>query len=344
MPLIRGRKRRAEPEPEPEADPSSPASSPEPATQRRRTTSNRAPPEAEDAYASDSNPRNAAEGQDTLVKKMVRLALACEYQRKPIRRAEISEKVLGSGTGAKMFKHVFAAAQQELRSVFGMEMVELPGREKVTVAQKRAAQKSQSQTANKAPTSWTLISILPPQYRNPAILTPASTEESKYTSLTTLLTTLILLSGNSLPDAKMDRYLRRLGLEDNTPLEGAEKTEKMLKRMERDGYLYKVKESNAGMGGEEDVFWVVGPRGRVEVGEQGVRGLVGAVYGEVGEEEEEELERRVRRSLGLGEGLPGRVREGEGARKKRGRKRRGQDEEDAEGGGEDEEEDDDDVE
>ena len=68
---------------------------------------------------------------------MVRLALACEYQRKPIRRAEISEKVLGSGTGAKMFKHVFGSAQQELRSVFGMEMVELPGREKVTVAQKR---------------------------------------------------------------------------------------------------------------------------------------------------------------------------------------------------------------
>lgn len=33
-----------------------------------------------------------SEGQDQTVKKMVRYALACEYQRMPIRRAGISEK------------------------------------------------------------------------------------------------------------------------------------------------------------------------------------------------------------------------------------------------------------
>ena len=71
-----------------------------------------------------------------MVKKMVRLALACEYQRRPIRRADISEKVLGS-SGGRQFKHVFNAAQMQLRSVFGMEMVELPAREKITLAQKR---------------------------------------------------------------------------------------------------------------------------------------------------------------------------------------------------------------
>ena len=73
-----------------------------------------------------------------MVKKMVRLALACEYQRKPIRRAEISEKVLGSG-GGRAFKNVFQTAQHQLRTVFGMEMIELPGREKVTLQQKRGA-------------------------------------------------------------------------------------------------------------------------------------------------------------------------------------------------------------
>lgn len=71
-----------------------------------------------------------------LVKKMVRLALACEYQRRPIRRTDISERVLGTGAGRR-FREVFSAAQVELRSVFGMEMAELPGREKVTLAQKR---------------------------------------------------------------------------------------------------------------------------------------------------------------------------------------------------------------
>lgn len=67
---------------------------------------------------------------------MVRLALACEYQRKAIRRSDIGDKVLGAGT-SRRFKEVFNAAQVVLRSVFGMEMVELPGREKVTVQQKR---------------------------------------------------------------------------------------------------------------------------------------------------------------------------------------------------------------
>jgi len=70
-----------------------------------------------------------------MVKKMVRLALACEYQRRPIRRADISEKVLGSA--GRQFKDVFNQAQLQLRSVFGMEMVELPTREKVTVQQRR---------------------------------------------------------------------------------------------------------------------------------------------------------------------------------------------------------------
>jgi len=72
-----------------------------------------------------------------MVKNMVRLALACEYQRKPIRRAEISEKVLG--TQGRQFKKVFEEAQEQLRHVFGMQMVELPTKEKVTIREKRGS-------------------------------------------------------------------------------------------------------------------------------------------------------------------------------------------------------------
>lgn len=36
-----------------------------------------------------------------------------------------------------MFKQVFAEAQGMLREVFGMEMVELPARERITLQQKR---------------------------------------------------------------------------------------------------------------------------------------------------------------------------------------------------------------
>jgi hypothetical protein len=36
-----------------------------------------------------------------------------------------------------MYKHVFEAANSQLMDVFGMQMVELPNREKVTIRQKR---------------------------------------------------------------------------------------------------------------------------------------------------------------------------------------------------------------
>lgn len=71
-----------------------------------------------------------------MVKKLVRLALASEYSRQVIRRTDISAKVLGE-QGTRQFKVVFEAAQKALRTRFGMEMVELPVKEKVTVSQRR---------------------------------------------------------------------------------------------------------------------------------------------------------------------------------------------------------------
>ena len=88
-----------------------------------------------------------------MTKKMVRLALASEYARQPIRRVDIAAKgrptygghvrprrltqrpVLGQNS--RQFKRVFGDAQKELQTVFGMEMVELPVREKVTISQRR---------------------------------------------------------------------------------------------------------------------------------------------------------------------------------------------------------------
>lgn len=81
---------------------------------------------------------------------------------------------------------------------------------------------------------------------------------------------------------------------DNHVLNG-EKTENVLKKMERQGYIVKVRERDGG--GEESVDYVVGPRGKAEVGERGVAGLTRKVYGRKGMKEDE-LERRLVRSLG----------------------------------------------
>lgn len=76
----------------------------------------------------------------------------------------------------------------------------------------------------------------------------------------------------------------------NMPMD---KTELTLQKMIKQGYLVKIKEN---LGGEETTDWMVGPRGKVEVGNKGVRGLVESVYGE---DAPDDLAERVRSSLGL---------------------------------------------
>ena len=236
-----------------------------------------------------------------LSKKLIRLALSCSYARIPLRRSDISLKVFGPTHPSRLFQAVLRASQTTLRRTFGMELIELPVREKVTVSQRRAAQRvEKSATSTKA---WILCSTLPASYReNETILTPSMvpTEmaEATYVGLYTFLISVIALSGGSLGEAKLERYLSRMNAEQYTPIE---KTEVILQRMCRHGYLVKIRDGDGG--GEEVVEYLVGPRGKVEVGAEGVAGVVKSVYGAGDgaemEIEVEEIEKRVRRNLGL---------------------------------------------
>ncbi|KAG9609123.1 MAGE-domain-containing protein, partial [Aureobasidium melanogenum] len=293
----------------------------------------------EDDYVGGEASTTHGDGNlEAMVKNMVRLALACEYSRTPIRRTDITAKVLG--TNARQFKAVFNEAQTQLRGTFGMEMTELPQKEKVTLAQRRAAQKSQN--TQKSSGFWILTSVLPERFRQPEILPPSqvptSELESQYTGLYTFVVSLIFLNGGMLPDAKLERYLKRVNVEEaaaqnsiNIMATGGDKTEKLLKRMEKDGYVIKIRDNSSG---EETVEWYVGPRGRTEISDTGVRGMVKQVYGEV--EDPAELERALERSLGANE-VPKRREEQAAQSQKRGRRRRteARDEGDSSDGGSD---------
>ena len=106
-------------------------------TQRRRTTDNQNGFIAngnDGGYGSDTAATTS--GIQPLARKLCRYALSCEYSRQPIRRADISAKVLPSNSG-RIFKQVFTEAQIMLEGTFGMRMEELPAKEKVTLQQKR---------------------------------------------------------------------------------------------------------------------------------------------------------------------------------------------------------------
>lgn len=197
----------------------------------------------------------------------------------------------------RQFKHVFIEAQEQLRNVFGMELTELPVKEKITISQKRAAQRSGTQGASSS-NAYILTSTLPARYRSASVLQPAQIPstgaEASYVGLTTFILALIYLSpSQNLSEPRLEKHLKRMNA-DNYVLAG-EKTEKVLKRMERENYIIKVRERDGG--GEESVEYVIGPRGKVEVGERGVAGLVRGVYGKK-DAEADELDRRLARSLG----------------------------------------------
>jgi hypothetical protein len=94
-----------------------------------------APAAPESDGGEDVDINQSSEQREQLARKLVRYALSCEYSRQPIRRTDISAKVLGPSS--RQFRAVFAEAQLMLRETFGMEMMELPKADKITVQQKR---------------------------------------------------------------------------------------------------------------------------------------------------------------------------------------------------------------
>lgn len=300
-----------------------------------------------------------------MVKKLVRLALASEYSRQVIRRTDISTKVLGE-QGTRNFKAIFEGAQKALRERFGMQMVELPAKEKVTISQRRgeftrtytrtpkeesvlisicaAAQKVEKPSSSNK--SWILTSTLPPQYRNPEILPPTKAPmESTYTGLYTFIISVILLNGGALQESKLDRYLKRTNADSWTPID---RTDKVVQRLCKEGYLVRNREMD---GGEEIVEYMVGPRGKMEVGARGVVGLVREVYGRFSasaddeadmtaaeRERMEEFEQRLGRSLGLRTERVVGIQNGDGDGDQRGPRRPRQDEDEEREEGEEEEE------
>jgi len=130
--------------------------------------------------------------------------------------------------------------------------------------------------------------------------------------------------------------LRRTNAETTTPVD---KTDKLLQRLIKEGYIVKIKDNTSG---EEMIEYKVGPRGMVEVGKEGVANFVRSVYGG----EVDDLEKRLDRSLALGNstapasvpltsGASGATAEGAGRRRSR-RRNQDDDEEESEDESEDE--------
>lgn len=272
-----------------------------PPPRRRQRSASASSSAASDASGADETQPDGS-SHETYVKKLVRLSLAAEYSRTPIRRGDISTKVF-VGTNSRTFKRVFEDAQKILMEIFGMQLVELPTREKTSLKDRRAQATQTKAPGSTSSKAWILISILPAAYKqNPAIVQPSQAgaleSESTYTALYSFILSLIYLNKGALADGKMERYLKRVNVDSYTPLGSIEK---LMQRMSKEGYIEKRRDTSSG---EEVVEWVAGPRGRMEVGAKGVASMVQMVYAGAGgpgqgKVEEQELASKLERSLGI---------------------------------------------
>lgn len=189
-----------------------------------------------------------------------------------------------------MFKAVFNEAQMQLQDTFGMHLVELPMREKATSTQKKASQRTEK--SQMSSNSWIVCTQLPDKYRS--VVTPSKIPtieaESTYVGLTSFVVSLIYLSGGSITESRLQKHLRKCNADETTPLD---RTEKVLQRMQKEAYIQEVKER---VGDEITIEYIVGPRGKIEIGDTGVAGLVKAVYGELDERLAKQLMRTLKMS------------------------------------------------
>lgn len=156
-----------------------------------------------------------------------------------------------------------------------------------------AAQRAERQSTTTT-TNWALTSTLPDKYRRYDIIPPPKvptfSEEAAYLGLYSFVVTCIILGGGELPEAKLDRYLKRANVDQTTPVGS---TEKLLARMKKDGYVKLVSKTE---GNESVNYWIVAGRGKLEVGQEGAAGMVGAVYAN---NKPQDLDQRLERSMQL---------------------------------------------
>ena len=107
---------------------------------------------------------------------------------------------------------------------------------------------------------------------------------------TTIVSLISFSPEGALPDHKLMSYLGRFNTDENS---GFDTTANTLKRMVNQGYIFKSVEKTDT---DEISDWRVGPRGKIEIGNNGIQGLVRTVYGDT---VPDDLEKRMQRSLGM---------------------------------------------
>ncbi|KAK9363981.1 MAGE family-domain-containing protein [Lipomyces starkeyi] len=235
-------------------------------------------PEEETTRTDGSTPREVGDEIARMAKRLVRLALAGEQARNPLRRTTVNEKIL-EASHRRDFPHVFKASQNLLTSILGMKLVELPNRTVPVRGTKKRGRLAKPPPSSSTK-SYILTSNLPEPFRKLDVLKPKNEGDAVYNGIVTTVCSIILLSGGQITSAALMKHLRTLGIDKDTPL-GGQSTEEVLKLMLKHLYLEREKEDDTMGIDTGDSVWTysIGPRAKVELTEDAVVDFAVSVYG-----------------------------------------------------------------
>ncbi|CAG8761955.1 736_t:CDS:2, partial [Acaulospora morrowiae] len=233
------------------------------------------------------------------VKEIIRLALTSELRKVPLKRDEIIRKVLKEHS--RSFPVILSKAQERLRDIFGMDLVELPVKDKrVNIgsnAPRRNAQVKEKSSSN----SYILKNILPKKLLETDLINWDKNKDLEVMGLLTVVLSLILVNGRVLSDGRyyfhqLNNYTRRLHLHNDERFD----LEKLIANFVKQGYLVKQKVSvveNPSQTSDKDpVEYRWGPRAKIEMPESNLCDFIKAVYGN---DAPPDLEKRIERASGI---------------------------------------------
>ncbi|RKO83495.1 MAGE family-domain-containing protein, partial [Blyttiomyces helicus] len=194
----------------------------------------------------------------------------------------------------RAFEPIFRQAQDRLRTVFGMEMVPLPTREKRGIIS-QAARRNAKQNRKAVPAisnSWVLVNIIPSDERDGMI---AWGNERPNLALLCIILSFIYANGRSIADDVLNSYLRPMGLSKGTQNSTFGSIEEALEMFAKYAYIEKIKIPNA----DADKYeYIWGPRAKVEFTEDNVVEFMTEIYPEMNDTAKGRLAKDIRRQGG----------------------------------------------
>ncbi|KAG4300768.1 hypothetical protein PCANB_002873 [Pneumocystis canis] len=222
------------------------------------------------------------EDLNLMVKNFIRLILALEHTRTPIKKEDIAKKVL-LPSHSRSFAIVFKKTQEKLRNIFGMELVELPCKNRykhMSTFQLRRNNNSQTQTSSSATQSnksWILCSILDPKYSNLIFETP-TIKESVFSGIVMIILSFIVMNNGIISEELLKKHLSHLQIDNNIPNGDLDKT---LKEMVKKGYIERIEEDTTSMSEKEKSYaYFLGQRGKTEIDSQRLATFIEKIHGD----------------------------------------------------------------